>query len=117
MSEGNTSDEIAAIERRLSLMLVINVALSAAMLLWWHDLSRYLADPIRWATWENIGPNTGTFEYPFVMLWVLPLVAFGIAWTLRMAGSRRKALWIASFPVFYLGTLVACFYIAPRLML
>jgi hypothetical protein len=83
----------------------------------WSDVPYFLSEPVRWATWATLRPQSDLFEFPFVMLWGLPLAAMVIAWPLRQGGSARLAIWVATFPILYLGTLVACFYVIPTFML
>jgi len=116
MSEKSPAEKAEILGRRLRLVLLLNLVYASLPLLWWEQLSQFLMDPVRWATWTSLGPNPGILEYPYAMLWGLPLAGFAIGWLLQLGGSRRTALWIESFPPLYLTTLLASFYIIPNIM-
>jgi hypothetical protein len=116
MSDDGLGAHRARLHQRLGLALLVDVLFAGAMLLWWGRLSWVLMDPVRWATWVNVGPNPDLFEYPFVVLWGLPLAGVGLAWVVKLGGAMRWAVWIASFPPLYFGAIAMCFYVmsTPR---
>jgi hypothetical protein len=99
--------------RFLFLLIVINAVFALGVLLWWHLMAVVMAEPVRWATWQAMGPRPRIFDYPFVMIWMLPACAIGAAWLARQFGKMRLACGFAFFPVFYLSLMVGWFYLAP----
>jgi hypothetical protein len=106
----------ASLERRLHLVLLINTVFVAISLTWWKEMALLMADPIQWATWQHVSPRPGYFEYPIILLWALPLVGCGAAWVMKKGRQLQWAVWVATFPLLYISTLVACFHLIPKLM-
>ena len=101
--------------RRISAVMLLNVLFSGLILFWWSEIELVLGAPLRWATWSTVTARPELLEYPFVLVWGLPLLGVAAAWLLRVAGSLRPAMWVALFPLAYIGTLVACFYVVPHM--
>lgn len=116
MSEDYPRISQGHLDRRIRAVAMLNVGFSAAMMWLWSDIPHSLADPVRWATWAPLRPHPGLLEFPFVLLWGLPMAGTALAWLLRQGGSKRLALWVVSFPLLYLGILLACFHVVPQLM-
>jgi hypothetical protein len=109
-------EKAASLERRLRLLLLVNAVFVALSLFWWKELASLMAHPLQWATWQHVSPRAGILEYPVVLLWALPLVGCAAAWVMKKGNQTQLALWMASFPLLYIATLVACFHIIPKLM-
>ena len=116
MSEAILEARKAHLDRRMRVVAMLNIVFSALMLGLWSDIPSTIAEPVRWATWTPLRAHPDLLEFPFVMLWGLPLAGVALAWPLRQGGSSRLALWVASFPMLYLGILIGCFYVVPQLM-
>lgn len=99
--------------RFLVVLMAINAGFVLAVMLWWHWMAVVMSEPVRWATWQALGPRPAMFEYPFVLLWALPVSAVGFAWFARQFGKMRLACGLAFFPVFYLSLIVGWFYMTP----
>lgn len=86
----------------LSTMGVLNVAFAAANIFLWSFVALVVADPIGWATWSSlgsIGHRPDMFEYPYVLLWALPLLGTGMATINDFLGFKRLANVAAVFPL------------------
>jgi hypothetical protein len=94
-------------------LVAINAVFALGVVAWWHMMAQVMAEPVRWATWQAMAPRPAMLDYPFVMLWALPLAAISIAWFARQFGNLRFACGVAFFPVFYLSLMVSWFYLAP----
>jgi hypothetical protein len=99
--------------RFLALLFAINGLFVAGVLLWWHGLAIYMSEPVRWATWQAMGPRPSILDYPFFLLWTLPAGAVLCSWFAKKFGNMRMACGVAFFPVFYLGLILGWFYLAP----
>jgi hypothetical protein len=100
--------------RFLTALIGINGLFVAGVLLWWHWMSVVMSEPVRWATWQAMGPRPSIMDYPFLLLWALPLAGVAGSWFARKFGNMRMACGLAFFPVFYLGLIVGWFYLAPQ---
>ena len=78
-----------------------------------QGLARWSLEVPAYATWQAMSPRPAMLDYPFVMLWALPLTALVVAWFARQVGNVRFACGAAFFPVFYLSLMVCWFYLAP----
>jgi hypothetical protein len=103
----------ASYSRLLLALIAINGAFVLGVLAWWQLMSQVMAAPVRWATWQAMAPRPAMLDYPFIMLWALPVTAIGVAWFARQFGNLRFACGAALFPVFYLSLMVGWFYLAP----
>jgi hypothetical protein len=99
--------------RVLVTLIVINAVFALGVVAWWQLMAQVMAEPVRWATWQAMAPRPGMLDYPFVMLWALPLTAITVASFARKLGKFRFACGVAFFPVFYLSLMVSWFYLAP----
>jgi hypothetical protein len=94
-------------------LVMIDGVFAMLALLWWHLMSVFLAEPMRWATWAAVPPKPAMLDYPFLLLWLLPSAGICAAWFAKKARHERLACWFAVFPILYLGILVAWFYLTP----
>jgi hypothetical protein len=99
--------------RFLTVLFAINGLFVAGIMWWWHGMSLFISEPVRWATWQPLGPRPSMLDYPFYLLWALPAGAVLCAWFARKFGNMRMACGVAFFPVFYLSLIVGWFYLAP----
>ena len=97
----------------LRVIMVANVAFGVACMFWWPSLSRYLADAMRWATWRGIEQAPNLFDYPFVLLWLLPVAGICFAWLLERSGKVPLASVVASLPMLLLGLVFSWYHMTP----
>jgi hypothetical protein len=101
------------LDKRLRIVAALDIAFVAMAIFWSALMARLVADPLEWATWKNVSASPGLFDYPFLLLWMLPLTGLACAWILTKGGHKKLAVWSAGFPLMYLSTIVACFYAVP----
>lgn len=99
--------------RVLLVLFVVNATFAATTLFWWTFMSLFVAAPIQWATWRGVGARPDLFDYPFIVLWLLPAAGVACGWIARRAGYGRIACWLAFFPVVLLGLVFGWFYLTP----
>lgn len=86
----------------VSTINLLNVAFAGANIFLWSVMALYLADPISWATWTSLGSvahRPDLLEYPYVMLWGLPLLGSGVGMLNNFLGFHRLANVAAAFPL------------------
>ena len=115
MDENYHTARTDQIQRRLAVAMLVNAAFAGGVIMRAEATALLLVDPIRWATWTAMSSRPDLFEFPFVMLWAMPVLAVGIAWVLKTGGALRVAVWVSCFPLLYLGTLFGCYHVLPRL--
>jgi hypothetical protein len=96
----------------LRAMAVLNLGFSGACLFLWAVVALILAEPISWATLTHLGitaSRPALLEYPYMMLWLMPLVATGAASVSEIVGYRKLANVTAVFPLL-LFTLTVCWW-------
>ena len=101
----------------LRMLMLTNIAFAALVLGAWTVTAMVVSDPISWATWRNIGGARSwdeIIQYPYLMLWSLPLCAVLAAWVAVQAKKWRLALGIAVTPILFLGLTIALYYILPN---
>ena len=86
----------------LTAMWLCNAVFALANVFFWSSLAVVLADPISWSTWSSMGGSARQpelLEYPFVVLWALPLAGSAIAALYSFLGFGRMARVAAMFPL------------------
>lgn len=102
--------------RLLSLICMVDLIIALTVLFMWTAVSFYFAEPLAWATWMPVRRGTQfveLFEYPFVLLWAMPLACIGIAWFAKRSGKRALALTAALFPIVVLGMIYGWYHLVP----
>lgn len=99
--------------RPLIALFIANGLFAAVSIVWWTAISFIVAEPLRWATWQAIGPSPELFDYPFVLLWLLPLGGVGAAWLALRLERRALAYFLALYPMLFIAAVVGWFYLAP----
>lgn len=101
------------LDRRLYGVFLINLCFAGLTLTGWAMLYPIVAGPLRWGTGQPVASHPEPLDYPYCILWVLPLAAVGLAWLLRSEGQRSWAIVVAAAPLVFLTILVACYYLGP----
>lgn len=99
--------------RALFGLLCINIAFAATSVFWWTMMSLFAAEPIKWATWTGISSSPDLLEYPFSLLWMVPVASSIAAWLTHKGGKKRTAFNLACFPLIFLGLVFGWYYLAP----
>jgi hypothetical protein len=100
----------------LTFLMLTNAVIALTVLFAWTAVSLYIVEPIAWATWMPVRRGTSfeeLFEYPFVLLWLLPAAGIGGAWLSLRTGRRGAAFLCAIAPIAFLGLIFGWFYLAP----
>lgn len=100
----------------MTLLMLANAVIAMTVLFAWTAISLYIVEPIAWATWMPVRRGTSfeeLFEYPFVLLWLMPLARVAGAWLGLKFGRRTFALTCLVLPVALLGLIFGWFYGAP----
>lgn len=99
--------------RFLVALMVVNATFAATSASWFTIIAVLVAEPMRWATWYGLGSSPELFDYPFVVLWLLPVGGICGAWLAEKGHNRRLALFFALYPLLFLGLLLGWYYLLP----
>jgi len=97
----------------LKVLVSANVVFGLCSVLFWEPVSLVIAEPILWATGQGIGTRPELFDYPFVLIWLLPIACACIAWIASKAEWMKLAYFVAFYPMLYLGLVVGWYYLTP----
>jgi hypothetical protein len=100
----------------MTFLMLVNAVIAMTVLFAWTAISLYIVEPIAWATWMPVRRGTSfeeLFEYPFVLLWLMPLAGIAGAWLGLKFGRRTFAMTCAILPVLLLALIFGWFYGAP----
>lgn len=102
--------------RGMAAMMCINAAISLSILFAWTYLALFVAEPFAWATWMPVNRGygvKGVFDYPFLMLWLMPALGVFGAWVGLKGGRKAMAYSFLCIPPVMLMLIVGWFYLTP----
>ncbi|HEX7075032.1 MAG TPA: hypothetical protein VF226_13405 [Hyphomicrobiaceae bacterium] len=94
-------------------LMAANLLFAASSIFLWTLMSLFIAEPVRWATARGIGSRPELLEYPFILLWLLPVAGACAAWVALKAERLRLAYLLAVKPLLYFGVVAGWYYLAP----
>lgn len=101
--------------RPITALMVINAIFASTVLTAWTVIAVFVAEPISWATWAPLSPGSqpDLFDYPFVLLWGLPLSGIFVSWVANKFYSRTIAYLGSLSPILVLSLVICYFYFVP----
>ena len=99
--------------RFLVAVIIANATFAASFAFWCTFVALFASEPIRWATWQGVGSRPELFDYPFCLLWLLPVSGICGAWLAEKAEKRRVAYFLALFPLLFMSLLFCWYYVVP----
>ena len=107
-------DEFRKPKTRLATaMMVWNAILSFGMAFYWSGVSALFDGPVRWAMAPGVGLNPGWLDYPFVMLWLAPMLCMGAGWMALKGGQDSVARIVGVYPTLMMMLALGWFYLTP----
>lgn len=100
----------------LALLIGLNGLFSGGIVFAWTYLALFVAEPLAWATWMPITRGqgvTGLIDYPFVMLWVMPLLGIFGTWISLKGGNKPVAYAFVGVPLVMLLLVLGWFHLTP----
>jgi hypothetical protein len=100
----------------IAILMALNSGFAALILFAWTYIAFFVTESLSWATWMPIHRGygmVGVFEYPFVMLWLLPSIGVFGAWVSLKGGRTFAAFTFVAVPLMMLALVFGWFYIAP----
>lgn len=97
-----------------SFFATLNLGFSLACLLFWSPVSAIVAAPMSWATWSHLASSASRpdlFEYPFVLLWLMPAAGTAAAFIGRQLGFRAFVKFALVFPPLLLCLTIGWWFI------
>ncbi len=92
--------------RFVRLMAVVNIDFSLVILFAWPYVSAFLDTPVSVAAEAGINRSPGLTEYPYVLLWTLPLLGSIGAWLATRSGNFLFAKFLAAYPTIVIAASV-----------
>lgn len=109
-----------AVPKRASMLMALlmgaNALFAAGIVFAWTYLALFVAEPLAWATWMPINRGYGLLglvEYPFMMLWIMPLIGVCGAWVCLKSGQKTFAYAFVGVPLVMLALVLGWFYLTP----
>lgn len=100
----------------MTFLMLANAVIVLTVLFAWTTVALYIVEPVTWATWMPVQRGTSfedAFEYPFVVLWLMPAAGIVGAWLSLRLGRRSTALFCAIAPIALLALVFGWYYLAP----
>ncbi|MCB1549581.1 MAG: hypothetical protein KDJ41_17400 [Hyphomicrobiaceae bacterium] len=102
-------------DRMLLMLSTLNGLFAMTVLFAWTLIAMFVAEPVSWATWHpmSAASRPEVYDYPFVMLWAMPIAGMSISWAAQKIGNRQLAHFILCVPLLVLGLMVGWYHFAP----
>lgn len=101
-------------QRKIALaLMMLNGAMSFALVFYWSGLDRYIGDPYKWAMRGAISPSPSLFEYPYLALWLTPLLCMCGGWLALQGGRSNAARVIGFYPIVMMSMMLGWYYLTP----
>ncbi len=84
--------------RFVRLMAVVNITFACVVLFAWSEIATYLDAPMAVAADAGIARRPDFSEYPYVLLWTLPILGSLGAWLAFRAEKFLFAKFLAAYP-------------------
>ena len=95
-------------------LMGVNLLFAGGCVFWWSMMALLVADAMSWATWGYVGRRAPDFlQYPFLLLWVLPIGGNCLAWVSMKLDDERAAFFSALFPIVLLGVILGWYHFVP----
>lgn len=121
MSISYANDEAPVIYKKTPVTLVglilVNAVFAFLILFSWRLVGLFVSEPLSWATWVPVYRGSGyedIVRYPFVVLWLWPLIGIVGAWVSLKMTKFQLAFAFASMPIVVLGLVIGWFYLTPQ---
>ncbi|MEZ5850954.1 MAG: hypothetical protein R3D68_09950 [Hyphomicrobiaceae bacterium] len=101
----------------LNVLGIVNTSFAVVVLLAWSSVQLFLMEPIEWATWQPITRTqdlASLGEYPFVILWLLPLLGMFGGMVFGASGKSKQAYFCATTPIILISGILAWYYFLPQ---
>ena len=100
--------------RSLFMLMGVNIGFAVCVQWGWTFVYMLLGEAMSWATWRALGMMPDIFEYPYIMLWLLPMLAVLVARVLAEAGSSRGAHAATLVPLIFFSLIIGLYHILPH---
>lgn len=94
-------------------LMWLNGLVAVSVVAYWTGVSLVLEEPFRWATGLGVGTSPSLFEYPYVLLWIVPAGAAVIGWLSIHAELPALGRFVGIYPLLFLNLMVGWYYLAP----
>jgi hypothetical protein len=79
-------------------MALVNIAFATAVLFAWPQVAAYLDAPLSLAADAGIASRPQFDEYPYVLLWSMPVIATLGSWIASRSGQFLFAKFLTAYP-------------------
>lgn len=103
--------------RLLNVFGIVNASFTVIVLLAWSSVQLLLIEPIEWATWRPIERTNGIMslgDYPFVILWLMPLLGMFGGLVFGASGKSKQAYFCATTPILLIVAILGWYYVLPQ---
>lgn len=92
--------------RFVRLMAFVNIGFALIVLCGWQQIAGFLDTPVSVAAEAGINRRPDFIEYPYVLLWTLPLLGSIGAWVATRSGNFLFAKFLAAYPAMVIAAAV-----------
>lgn len=93
--------------------MLLNAVIALGMGVYWSGVAVFVGEPFKWAMRQGVGASPNLFEYPYLTLWLAPILCMIGGWLALRAKQPNVARIVGSYPTFMLAVMIGWFNLAP----
>lgn len=93
--------------------MYLNAVIAAGMVFYWSGLAGYVAEPLKWATQVGVTPQPGMLDYPYITVWLTPLMCMAGGWMALRANQVSIARIVGGYPTMMLVLMLGWYNLVP----
>jgi hypothetical protein len=94
-------------------LMLVNAGFAAITMFWWSGLAGVLTEPVNWAANYNIPSRPELFDYPYSLIWGLPIAGCALGWILHRLYNGRFARTVLILPLSYIFIIFVVYHAIP----
>jgi hypothetical protein len=100
--------------RLASALVCWNGIIAVSMLFYWSGLAAFVGEPFRWAMKGGVSVNPAWLEYPYLTLWLVPMLCMFAGWLALKTDRYSVARVIGLYPSLTLAMMMGWYYFTPH---
>src|SRR5262245_59638249 len=92
-------------------LALFNACTALLMVFYWSGVAGFIGEPFKWAMRDDVGLAPTIFDYPYLTLWLTPLLCMCGGWLAIQAERFSLARIIGAYPPLMLTMMTGWYYL------